>query len=202
MVSDYTIKAHTPYDLVTEFTRLIKSTPTGLSFLSTAKMFFHHQIEYCLVALLTQCLQNCETHDEVISIGKILEAAVECGLNYKPIPSALEKSNRVVWNHFSYKTKRPSEFTLTLFFLFSLLESGSPKSSASLHQLGPLDEVLTHSVQKLCRSEMIDKYLNELLSSLAMLEYAFELACSDRLPSRFALGHNMSLQRMHTSELK
>lgn len=198
-VSDYTIKARTPSDLVTEITRLIEITPAGLSFLSTATVLFHHQIECCSVAHLTRCLENCETHDQVISIGKILETAIQCGLKYEPVPSALKKANRVVWNYFAYKTKRPSEFTLALFLLFSLLEAASRQSRISLELLGPLKEVLNVTVQKLCSSEMSNEYLNETLSSLAMLEYACELACSDRLPVRFALGHNTAHPGMPAS---
>lgn len=193
-VSAYSVEARTPSDLVTELTRLVERTPSGLSFLCTSTAFFRHQIEYCSVALLTRCLENCETHDEIISIGKILEIVIRHGLKYKSSPSALEKADRVVWNYFSHKSKRPSEFILALFLLFSLYDAGAQKSNKLLELAGPLNGALILSVQRLCGFEICARYLNETLSSLAMLEYASELANSDRLPSRFALGHNTALQ--------
>lgn len=195
-VTEYAMKARNPHGMVIELAGLIERTSHGLKFLSESVAFFLHQVEYCFVALLTQCLENCEAHDEVIRIGNTLETALQCGLQYMPAPNALQKANRVIWNHLSYKVKRPSRFALALLLILRLLEAGSRKSihSNAPQVVGPLKDALTLAVQKLCASETGDEVLNEVLSTLAMLEYAFELANSGRLPKKFALGHNTALR--------
>jgi thiaminase len=195
-ISEYAIKATNPSDLVIELTGLIESTPSGLCFLSAAEAFFYRQMECFLVALSTECLENCVTHDEIIYVGKILETTLRGGLKYEPAPNALEKASRVVRNHLSCKARRPSEFTFVNLLLLRLLEAGSRKSSRSngLEVISSITDSLTLATQKLCSPEMGVDYLNEALSSLSMLEYALALENSARQPIRFAMGHNTALQ--------
>lgn len=190
-VSEYEIKATNPSDLAIELTELVDSTPSGLNFLSSAAAFFYHQMESCLVALSTECLENCETHDEIIYVGKILETTLRCGLEYEPEPNAFEKSRRVIRNHLSCKARRPSEFTFVALLLLRLLEAGSRQSGRSneIEVVCSITDSLTLAAHKLCSPEMGVEYLNEALSSLSMLEYAFELENSLRQPIRFAMGH-------------
>ena len=195
-VSEYAIKATNPSDLAFELTELIQSTPNGLRFLSTTAAFLYRQIECCLVAFSTECLENSETHDEIIYVGKVLETALRGGLKYKPEPNALEKSRRVVRDHLSRTAKRPSEFIFVALLLLRLLEASSRQSGRSneIKIICSITDSLILAAQKLCGPEMGIEYLNEALSSLAMIEYAHELENSSRQPIRFAMSHNTALQ--------
>lgn len=191
-INKYTIKAINPCDLVVELIKLVASTPNGVNFLSNASVFVSSQIEHSLIRLSAKCLELCDTQDEIISLGNILEAGLKAGLVIEVEATSLEKARRVVWNFLSRKVGKPSNFVFTILFFQKLVEEGA-RLSGRPNEFEPLESLtdpLEFASHSLCRPEQIIDYVNEALFSIALIEYAHNLEYSGCSSIRFKVGHN------------
>lgn len=190
-VPEYTIMATNTSELAIELTELIASTSSGFNFLSRAAAFVSVEIEHCLVRLSTECLEYCESHDEIISVGGILEAALRAGVENKAEVGAFGRSGRVIQNFLSRKAKRPSEFIFVVLLFARLIEEGSRQSDqpVEMEVIRSIADSLRLVSKKSYKPEQVVEYMNEALCSIALLEYARTLEDSERKPTIFAVGH-------------
>ena len=197
-IFEHPIKAISIDALATEFAELVASTSKGSIFLTSSSVFLVTQIAHCLVSLTAECIENCETHDEIICLGNILDAGLKAGFKPEAEASALKKSNRVVRNFFHRKSKNPAGFAFSLLLLIRLTEAGL-KLSDHPNEIGAMRLIaqsLETAVQQLGKSDLLVEYANEALSGISLLEYAYEKSDSAPNSRKFAVGLNTVPQEM------
>lgn len=187
-IEPYSVASSSIVDLPTELATLVDSTRPGHQFLCDASPSLMALLLHAIASTVTDCLGNCEEHNQIVKIGHMVKWSNQSVLPQSPSPIVVTKASRIFKNHFARQASRPVFYLFSLLVTARLIEAGM--RHAEIHPriydvIELLEQLLRSSTSEYSAKGDVAKFLNEGIYLVALMEYVWHMA--DREMPDFSL---------------